>query len=273
MMVNSLAGSRAPSRQASGSLRSQPATPEALTPNHASSRDASATDLVRLTSQFDAGEVSRHLRGAENSESSSVAEWQERMQVSSFEAARYRQTASAAGQAAGALNAEVSVPELASGNGAQRTADVSGRPSDVGSGAAGDLRAGSARSTTSERTSTWLSRVTAKSDDLRSVFGLPETEVRHPCQVHNAHGILRIRWSRCWQAVNLVLGLSHPPLERLPEAGCGRLSGSACSRLELLIVGRTALLMCYRDDLLGPVLCISHRSKSRRHGQEAAECG
>lgn len=182
MMVNSLASSRAPSRQASASLRSQPATPEALTPNHAS-RDASATDLVRVTSQFDADEVSRHLRAAENSaesRSSSVAEWQERMQVSSFEAARYRQTANAAGQAAGALNAEVSVPELTSGTGPLPTADVSGRPSDVGSGAGGDLRAGSARSTTSERTSTWLSRVTAKSDDLRAVFGLPETEVRHP---------------------------------------------------------------------------------------------
>ena len=232
MMVNSLAGSRAPSRQASGSLRSQPATPEALTPNHVSSRDASATDLVRLTSQFNAGEVSRHLRAAENSpesRSSSVAEWQERMQVSSFEAARYRQTANEAGQAAGALNAEVSVPELASGNGPKRTADVSGRPSDVGSGAAGNLRTGSARSTTSERTSTWLSRVTAKSDDLRSVFGLPETEVRHPHQVHKTHNISRIRRSGCRQAVRLVLGLGCAPLERLPEAVCGRLSGSACN--------------------------------------------
>jgi hypothetical protein len=187
-MVNSLASSRAPSRQASASLRSQPATPGALTPNDAS-RDASATDLVRVTSQFDADEVSRHLKAAENSSesrSSSVAEWQERMQVSSFEAARYRQTANAAGQAAGALNADVSVPELVAANGPQQTADVSGRSSDVGSGAAGDLRTGSARSTTSERTSTWLSRVTAKSDDLRSVFGLPETEVRHLHQVHQA---------------------------------------------------------------------------------------
>jgi hypothetical protein len=245
MMVHSLAGSRAPSRQASASLRSQPATPEALTPNHASSRDASAADLVRLTSQFDADEVSRHLRAEENSEShsSSVAEWQERMQVSSFEAARYRQTASAAGQAAGALNADVSVPELASGNGPQRTADASGRPSDVGSATAGDLRTGSARSTTSERTSTWLSRVTAKSDDLRSVFGLPETEVRHPYQVHDIHAVSRIRSSRCRQAVGLVLVIGCPPLERLPEAGCGRLSASACSRHGSLIVVHAALLM------------------------------
>jgi hypothetical protein len=185
MMVNSLASSRAPSRQASASLRSPSGTPEALTPHHASSKDASATDLVRVASQFDADEVARHLKSADNSSesrSSSVADWQERLQVSNFEAARYRATANAAGQAAGALNAEVSLPELVSANDAQQAAEPSGRPSDGGSGA-GDLRAGSAQSTASERTSTWLSRVTAKSDDLRSVFGLPDTEVRHipPC--------------------------------------------------------------------------------------------
>lgn len=201
--------------------------PEAASPHHPSSRDVSATDLVRLASHFDADEMSRALKQADNSpdsRSSSIAEWQDRMQVSSFEAAKYREAANAAGQAAGALNAQVSVPECqSSASGAQRAADASGRASDVGSAADND-RAGSARSTSSERTSTWLSRVTAKSDDLRSMFGLPATEVSSFSEVIQCLTFLHMsHLAGCGAASISELSLSRDSAE---AAASTRVSGS-----------------------------------------------
>ncbi len=212
-MVASLAhGSGSLSRRSSGVTPSssfaarEPQSPpqlQALQPN-GSIRDVSATDLAGLqgdapTSRLEAPLPQQPTQppSPATSRSSSNAEWQHRSLNGSEAAARPR-AAAAAGVAAGAAVAAAPLPAPQPSASPQLPPSGSGRDASsselrVPSGlrltasrqssgdGGGELKALSARSAGSsgERASgTWLSRVTAKTDDLRATFGLPSSEVR-----------------------------------------------------------------------------------------------
>ena len=132
----------------------------------------SATDLVGLVSNRLDGEASRATLAYADAQTGRETDRQQAGFSTFVTASREASFASQAGEAAGAINATNSLPALVPS--ASPSLPEGRSLSRQHSGTCASRRASL---NSSERESTWVSRVTAKTEDLRCMFQLPEDEV------------------------------------------------------------------------------------------------